>query len=336
MKILKDTSLKAYNTFGIEAKARYFVEINNTEAISKFIDLGLAEENQVFILGGGSNVLFTQDYHGVLLHSTIDSIELIEQDTEFVYVRCGSGVNWDSFVAFSVEKGWGGIENLSDIPGNIGATPVQNIGAYGVEAKDVIIKVEAYNFITGKKYEFNNSDCRFAYRYSRFKEKESGSLFISHVTFRLTKKHTLITHYGNLENDLKNYSNPGIKELRDIIVKTRQSKLPSTEELGSAGSFFTNPIVPESLANELLTTWPEIPLYQYSENEKKLSAAWLIDHAGLKGTRHGDAGTYPKQALVIVNYGNASGKNIVDFSRFIQETVLDKYGIKLKPEVIFL
>ncbi len=335
MEILKDTSVKAYNTFGIDAKTKYLVKINNTEAITKFIDSGLASENNTFILGGGSNILFTQDFPGVLIHSTIDTIELIDQDHEYVYIKCGSGVNWDTFVDYCVNKGWGGIENLSDIPGNIGATPVQNIGAYGVEAKDVIFKAEAINLINGETKEFSNADCRFAYRHSYFKEKGSENLFISHVTFRLTKKHTLITHYGNLEEELKKYSNPGIKELREIIVKTRQSKLPSTDKLGSAGSFFMNPVVPDSLAKDLLKAYPDMPQYKYTDTKKKLSAAWLIDHAGLKGTRHGDVGTYPNQALVIVNYGKASGKNIVEFSSFIQKTVSEKYGIELKPEVIF-
>ena len=336
MNIHQNASVKELNTFQVDVKCKYLVEIENEADINDFIQLPVAAEKNIFILGGGSNVLFTKNFEGTLLHSKIGSIDIIQETDAFVDVSCGSGINWDSFVAYCVEKGWGGLENLSDIPGNVGACPVQNIGAYGVEAKDHIISVEAINLETGKKKVFSNKECSFEYRNSIFKKQNFRKYFITSVSFRLSRKHTLITHYGKVEEKLKKFSKPTIADLRQTIIDIRRSKLPTVDTLGSGGSFFKNPIVPLQVAEELKTMYPEIPSYPQKNGCIKLSSAWLIDKAGLKGLRQGDVAAYENQPLVIVNYGKASGKEISDFALFIQNSVFDKFGIRLEPEVIYL
>jgi UDP-N-acetylmuramate dehydrogenase len=335
MKVTKQASLKQLNTFRIDAQTDFLIEIEKEEDILNFSNSKNAKNENIFILGGGSNVLFSKDYNGVILHSSISDIETINDTESYVEVKCGSGVEWDGFVEFCVNKNWGGIENLSDIPGTVGAAPVQNIGAYGVEAKDTIIRVEGYNYKTGKPFLFNNKECDFSYRNSIFKNNESKNYFITFVHFQLTKNPKLITHYGGIEEQLQKIGERSIQTLRSTIIDIRRSKLPSIDELGSGGSFFKNPIVEIDFMEKLIKQFPEMPNYKQPENKFKLSAAWLIDQSGLKAYRSGDVGTYPSQPLVIVNYGKASGNEIALFSELIQQKVFETFAIKLEPEVIF-
>ena len=333
MNIIENASLLQYNTFQINARAKYLIEIENNKDLSVLAQVKQIKENPVFILGGGSNILFTKDFNGVLLHSAIKDIEVSDETETYVDIKCGSGVNWDQFVDYCVSRNWGGIENLSDIPGNVGAAPVQNIGAYGVEAKDTIIQVEGVDFTTGTPFSLSKQDCSFAYRNSVFKQEPN--LFISHVLFRLSKKHSLITNYGRVEEEMEKLGEKSIQTLREVIIKIRQSKLPSVEKLGSGGSFFKNPIVDLAIADDLSLQYPEMPKYVHAGNRFKLSAAWLIDNAKLKGFKKGAVGTYIKQPLVIVNYGGATGKDVVEFAGFVQQKVFEKFAIMLEPEVIF-
>jgi UDP-N-acetylmuramate dehydrogenase len=333
MIIYKDTDLKPYNTFNVSGKASYVVHIEAPEDIQSFMQNSALINKDTFILGGGSNLLFTRDFNGVLLHSTIKEIEVVNENSEEVLIKCGSGVNWDSFVDFCTQNNWGGIENLSDIPGNVGAAPVQNIGAYGVEAKDVIERVEGLDYTTGKAFSYNNTECKFGYRNSIFKSETRK--FITHVIFKLSKKHTLITNYGKVKEELSKFDKITIHSVREVIVNIRRSKLPPLEELGSGGSFFKNPVVENDFTQALLNEYPDMPNYPQPENRVKLSAAWLIDTAGLKGIERGNVATYFKQPLVIVNKNNASGEEIADFARFIQDSVNRKFNIMLEPEVIF-
>lgn len=334
MKITENASLKALNTFNISINTKQLIEIESVNDILEIYKKKLLQGNSTYILGGGSNILFTKNYSGTLLHSGLMNITIEEESKEYVIVRCGSGVNWDWFVNYCTDRNWGGIENLSDIPGNIGASPVQNIGAYGVEAKDAIIKVEGIDYLSGEPFAYTNAECGFEYRNSIFKQRPS--YFITDVSYRLTKKPELIINYGSVEKELNNYKERNIRTLRQAIIKIRRSKLPSVDELGSAGSFFKNPVVNPEVSNDLLSKYPELPVYDMPNGtKKKLSAAWLIDTAGLKGIRKGDVGTYPTQPLVIVNYGQALGKEIVEFSENIQKIVLKKFNVELTPEVIF-
>ncbi|QQS50390.1 MAG: UDP-N-acetylmuramate dehydrogenase [Bacteroidota bacterium] len=335
MTIKPDASLKTYNSFGLDVKARYLVELEKPEDIEAFSRHELVKENMIYILGGGSNILFTGDFGGVLLHPKFDSLDIVAEDEKMVSLRCGSGLNWDYLVEYCVSHGWGGLENLSAIPGNVGAAPVQNIGAYGVEAKDSITLVEGLDYLTGKPFSLSNQACLFGYRESIFKKPEFSSHLITHVSFSLKKQPELITHYGQVEEELNRMGERNIQNLRKAITFIRLSKLPKVEELGSAGSFFKNPIVDAQTLNSLKEIYPDIPFYLQANGNYKLASAWLIDKAGLKGIRKGDVGTYPNQALVIVNYGNATGKEIADFSYEIVSRVMDKFGISLEPEVIF-
>ncbi|HBH49174.1 MAG TPA: UDP-N-acetylenolpyruvoylglucosamine reductase [Bacteroidales bacterium] len=333
MNISTNTSLKDFNTFRIEARARQFVFIENNNDIKELHTIYKAEPKETFVLGGGSNVLFTRNFVGTILYSKLSDICIEKETKEHVLLKCGSGVNWDQFVAYCVEKNWGGIENLSDIPGNVGAAPVQNIGAYGVEAKDTIVKVEGIDFSTGKTFSYSNKDCCFTYRNSIFKTEKNK--FISYVYFKLTKQHKLVTHYGKVKEELTKQGEETIQNIRNLIIAIRRSKLPGVDELGSGGSFFKNPVVPDNKAKQLQAEYPEMPQYIQPDGSVKLSAAWLIDNAGLKGLQHGDVATYHKQPLVIVNLNKASGKEIADFSEFIRKKVFEKYDLSLEPEVIF-
>ncbi len=336
MTIKENFSLQSYNTFNINAKADYFIEIDTPEDLKNFSSSGLSQIKKRLILGGGSNILFTKDFDGVILHSEITTTEVVEENNGEVFVRVGSGVNWDDFVAYCVKRNWGGIENLSDIPGNTGAAPVQNIGAYGVEAKDCIVYVETFDLNTTEQRKIKNVECKFDYRYSIFKEPEAKDLFITYVTFRLSKSPTLKTTYGKIKEELNKYKEKNIASLREAIINIRCSKLPSTDELGSAGSFFKNPVIGLQKLNAIQSDYPEIPFYELNNKKYKIPAAWLIETSGLKGYKTNNVGTYPKQPLVIVNYGNANGSEVVKLARFIQAEVLRIFDIKLEPEVCFV
>lgn len=329
-------SLKSYNTFGLDVKANYFFDYASVHELVDFLsETDLKEKNTLF-LGGGSNVLFTKDFEGLILYSKIVGKELVYEDHDFVYLRVGAGEDWDHFVDWTVEHGYGGIENLSLIPGHVGASPVQNIGAYGVEAKDVIDVVEAVHFETGKISKFLNEDCQFAYRDSVFKNELKGKYIITRVTFRLTKKPKFKLDYGAVLKHLEtNYGKPSLDKVRKTIIEIRESKLPDPEKLGNAGSFFKNPVVSEEKYTSLNGIYPDMPFYKL-DGGVKIPAAWLIDQCKLKGFKMGGAQVHTKQPLVLVNNGNASADDIVALAHHVRHTVKEKFGIALNPEVNFI
>lgn len=336
MIIHQNFPLKEYNSFGIEAYAAYFTEFYDMDDILEFQLSEFLHLKPQLILGGGSNLLFTSDFSGLVIHSAITDLENVKEDEQYVYVKAGSGVIWDELVEYATSNNLGGIENLSDIPGLVGAAPVQNIGAYGTEAANTIYEVHAWDFKQQKLISLNNKDCKFGYRYSIFKEESHKYFFITHVVFRLTKNPKLETSYGPVESELKKFNERNIRTLRQAIINIRRSKLPPTNELPSAGSFFKNPVLKSSQAEELLKTYPDMPIYPQPQSLTKVPAAWLIEQSGLKGIRKGAVGTYPKQPLVIVNYGSAKGQEIVQFSNYIREKVNEKFSIELEPEVCFI
>ncbi len=326
--------LQSLNTFGIPVYAKYYLEINSENQLSELVQNPIYLKNEILILGGGSNVLFTKNFEGLVLHVKIGGITIVKEDNSFVLVRVGSGIVWDDFVAHAVSNSWGGIENLSAIPGYIGAAPVQNIGAYGVEAKDVIELVEGYDLNNKQFVSFTNGECRFQYRNSIFKERLRNRILITRVTFRLSKApHKLITYYGDMEKRIHEQPEHSISGMRELIIRTRESKLPDYKVTGNAGSFFKNPVVNEDEGKRLQKIYPEIPIFPDATGKIKLSAAWLIEQAGCKGIRSGNAGTYIKQPLVLVNLGNASGTEILSLSTHILNAVRSKFKITLDPEV---
>ena len=333
MIIQEKVSLSQYNTFGVDSYAKYMAFPATTDEIISLLKGQYNEYNPKVVIGSRSNILFTKDFDGLLIHPEIKGIEIIKQTRDFIHVRAGCGENWDDFVRYCVDNDWGGIENLSLIPGTVGASPVQNIGAYGVEVKDVIEKVEAVMFESAKKRVFTANECNFGYRDSIFKHELKHKCIITHVTFRLTKQHFFRTQYPDLEKELDNYPDTTIQNIRNAIITIRRNKLPDPEQLGNAGSFFKNPIVDEQKANEIRRFYPKMPAYKSGDNKFKLSAAWLIETAGWKDRKINNVGTYKKQPLVIVNYGHASGQEILEFAKKIQQAVQQKFAIMLEPEV---
>ena len=329
MKDLKNYSLKLHNTFGIDAKCSRFVEFAHEEEVVKFVTGGELTE-PFFVLGGGANILFTKDFNGTILHSAIKDVH---RDGNLL--RFGSGVEWDSVVSYAVENGLYGSENLSIIPGDVGASAVQNIGAYGVEVKDLITAVEAVDLKTGEKVVFENSDCEYGYRQSKFKNEWKGRYFITYVTYRFEKEFRPKLEYGNILSYLESHgkNNPTAQELRNAIIEIRNSKLPDTKVLGNGGSFFINPIVGRAKYEELRTTYPEMPHYTIDEEHEKIPAGWLIEKCGWKGKSLGRAGVYEKQALVLVNRGGASGEEILNLCRAICDDVKKQFDIEIHPEV---
>lgn len=333
--ILESQSIKAYNTFGIDVNSDYFFAYDSEDV---FIDnlAGIKRLNRpTLMLGEGSNLLFINDYKGIILHSQIKGFDIIEDDNDKIKVRVGAGVIWDDLVAWAVEKGYGGIENLSAIPGTVGASPVQNIGAYGVEAQDIITKVEAIELATGQKRIFTNTECEFAYRYSIFKNELKGQYVVTYVTFELNKTPRFNLSYGNIST-LLNGRTPSLELIRRVITEVRESKLPNHKILGNAGSFFTNPYIPTSQYESLKETFPNIPHYPINESEVKVPAGWLIDQCGLKGKQHKHAAVHKDQALVLVNTGGACGQDIVELADIVIKEVSAKFGITLTPEVNFI
>jgi len=332
VKIQENISLKKYNTFGIDVNAKRIV------SITSFYDLQqlLKTEKEIFLLSGGSNMLLTKDIDKLVAHIDIKGISIDNQDDNYVYLTVNSGENWHEFVLFCIDNDFGGIENLSLIPGNVGTCPIQNIGAYGVEVKDTITKVEALEIETVKLHTFSNTDCNFGYRNSVFKSELKGKFIITAVSFRLTKnKHNFNTSYGAIENELssKNIQKPDLKAISDAVIAIRKSKLPDPKEIGNSGSFFKNPIVSFSDFEKLKEQYPEIPSYKISESEVKVPAGWLIEKAGFKGKRFGETGVHEKQALVLVNYGNATGKEVYELAQKIQQEIKEQFRISLEIEV---
>ncbi len=334
MKIIPNQSLKAYNTFGIEALAKAFIAIQNETELAEVLRDN--SDKKLFILGGGSNMLLTQDINALVIHINNKGITVVKEDDDFVWVKGNAGEVWHEFVLWCIDHNFGGIENLSLIPGNVGATPVQNIGAYGVEIKDTFDSCEAMEIATQQMRTFHKGDCQFGYRESIFKGELKNKYIILSVTFKLRKsKHKINTSYGAIDAELEkmNIKNPTIKEVSDAVIAIRQSKLPDPKELGNSGSFFKNPVVPISVYEKAKEKHPDIPNYPVSETHVKVPAGWLIEQAGFKGKRFGDAGIHSKQALVLVNYGHATGSEIWSVAQHIQQTVKEMFGIVIEAEV---
>lgn len=325
------------NTFGIDASAKRFTIIRDEKDIKTVLDAN--EHDAIFILGGGSNILFTQDFDGLVIKNEIQGFNTIEVNKDYAIIESGAGEVWHEFVMKCIDKNLGGIENLSLIPGNVGASPMQNIGAYGVEIKDVFEYLDAYHIKDRKMQRFNAQECKFAYRESVFKNELKGQYIICKVAFRLTKKHDLKTSYGAIENELRsmNKINPSIRDVSDAVINIRQSKLPDPKQIGNAGSFFKNPIVSTELLNEIQSEYADIPNYPATQNKVKLAAGWLIEKAGWKGrTFDNRYGVHKLQALVLVNYNQTNGDEILKLSALIIEDVKAKFNVTLEREVNIL
>ena len=330
-------SLLPYHTFGMDVKTSVFIEYTSVDELKQILQQENLSEKKWLHIGGGSNLLFTGDYEGVILHSAIKGTEIVYEDDEAVHVRVGAGEGWDDFVAYAVNQGWYGAENLSLIPGEVGASAVQNIGAYGMEAKDLIVKVEALDVTTGNDSVFTNTECRYAYRESIFKKEWKGRYIITYVTYRLSKRPQFHLDYGNVKGELeKQGCELTLKNVRDVIIRIREAKLPDPKVQGNAGSFFMNPVIPRMQYESLLAKYPDMPHYKVDEEWVKVPAAWMIDRCGWKGRRMGNAGVHDKQALVLVNCGGATGQEIITLSQHIQQSVYESFGIAIVPEVNFI
>lgn len=335
MQILENISLKPYNTFGIDAKAKHFTSFSSlTELVELLHDHNLHTSKHM-VLGGGSNVLFTKDYDGLVLKNELKGIELVNEDADNYYIKAAAGENWHSFVMHCINNNYAGLENLSLIPGNVGASPMQNIGAYGVEIKDVFHQLEAIHIQDKKQVTFSATDCEFGYRESIFKKEYRGQFIITSVTFRLPKNPLFNTSYGAIQQqlDAMGVTELSAKAISDAVIHIRQSKLPDPAVVGNAGSFFKNPTIPNKEFTSLKQLHPAIVGYPSGADNTKVAAGWLIEQCGWKGFRKGDAGCHAKQALVLVNYGNAKGEEILNLSSGIMKSVQDKFGIILEREV---
>lgn len=343
MQVQENFSLKPYNTFGIDVKARYFLRFNSVEKLMEATTS--PKESGVFrpnlILGGGSNILFTKDFDGLVLKNEISGIEKIKEDEKYVYIKCGAGENWHQVVLHCIENNWAGLENLSLIPGCVGASPMQNIGAYGVEIKDVFHELTAFHLLENGNYTYRVKDCEFGYRESVFKRKYKDQFVILDVTYRLSKQPQLNTSYGAIEQELEKMgvTKLNIKAISQAVINIRTSKLPDPKDIGNAGSFFKNPSVTKEKFMQLKQQFENIVGYENADGTVKLAAGWLIEHCGpqdsvsWKGFRKGDAGVHAKQALVLVNYGNAAGSEVYDLSEKIINNVVSKFDVKLEREV---
>ena len=336
MKIFRDYSLLPHNTFGMDVKASVFIEYASVEELKEVLSL-YVKDNQWLHRGKGSNLLFTGDFSGIILHSAIKGYEVIHEDTNEVVVRVGAGEVWDDFVAMTVENEWYGAENLSLIPGEVGASAVQNIGAYGVEAKDLIVGVEAIEVSTGKESIFKNEECGYAYRESVFKSSLKYQYLVTHVSYRLKKTPCYHLDYGNIRWELeKQKVRLTLANVRQAIISIREAKLPDPKLQGNAGSFFMNPVISRKHFEALLVDYPLMPHYEVDAESIKIPAAWMIDQCGWKGKRLGRAGVHDKQALVLVNLGGAVGTEVIALSEAIQKSVYEKFGINILPEVNFI
>lgn len=335
LKILENIQLKPYNTFGISALAREFVEIRSKEDATDLAESGLLKGKLHLVLGGGSNILFTGNFDGVVVNVLNKGIQFVEENDDTVLVEAAAGEVWHDLVMWTISNGLGGLENLSLIPGSVGAGPVQNIGAYGVELKDCFHSLKAIDLETGQERTFQKNECGFGYRDSVFKRELKGRILIHSVTFRLSKHPELKLGYGAIKQELEamGVSKPTVADVSDAVCRIRRSKLPDPAVTGNAGSFFKNPVVSAATARVLQNQYPGMPVYPQTDETIKLAAGWLIEQCGLKGYREDDAGVHPGQALVLVNYGNASGFGIISLAGKIQNKVLEKFGVKLEMEV---
>ncbi|MCF2504033.1 UDP-N-acetylmuramate dehydrogenase [Dyadobacter sp. CY107] len=338
MQIQSNFSLRNFNTFGLESTASFFAEVGSVEELTEILRDPLWQQTAKFILGGGSNVLFTQNVNALVIHPAMKGIDKIEEDKDHIWLKVGAGESWHGFVMHCVEHNYGGVENLSLIPGTVGAAPMQNIGAYGVEIKDVVESVETVSIDEGQKRIFSNKECEFGYRESIFKKALKNQFVVTGVTFVLNKKPVINVGYGDVQKTLAemNVSNPTIADVSQAIITIRRSKLPDPAQIGNAGSFFKNPEISSEQYNSLKQLFPEMPGYTVSETMVKVPAGWLIEQAGWKGYRQGSIGVHQKQALVLVNYGGGNGNEIRELAGTIQLSVETKYGIRLSPEVNFI
>ena len=334
MKDFYDFNLKEHNTFGIDVKCRRFIEFESVDELLQIVNSLTDADKPLLVLGGGSNMLFTADYEGTVLHSAIKGHVAVQTD-EGIMLRCGSGEVWDDIVSLCVSNRMYGAENLSLIPGDVGASAVQNIGAYGAEAKDIILKVEAVDLQTGKMCEFTNEECEYAYRKSKFNGEWRNRFVITYVTYKLSEVFCPCLDYGNIRAELekRNIKVPTAEQLRNVIIDIRNEKLPDPKVEGNAGSFFMNPVVPKAKYEELVARFGNVPHYSVDDNNEKIPAGWMIDQCGWKGKSLGKAGVHSRQALVLVNRGGAEGKDIVALCDAIKRDVKDKFGIDIVPEV---
>ena len=329
--ISENVSLKAYNTFGIDARARWMAGFGSADALGELVEW--AGGRKLMVLGGGSNVLLTGDVDGLVLRNEVKGIALVDEDEDYVYVKAGAGENWDGFVQYCIGRDWAGVENLSLIPGSVGAAPMQNIGAYGVEIKEVFFGLEAWSLAEKKVRIFTLNDCAFGYRESVFKRELKGQFVILSVTFRLRKKPVFHTSYGALREQLAGQE-LSIRAVSEAVIRIRRSKLPDPAVIGNAGSFFKNPTIPDEQFERLQAEFPAIVGYRNAGTDTtKLAAGWLIEQCGWKGFRRGDAGVHAQQALVLVNYGGATGEQIYALSESVLQSVQDRFGVLLEREV---
>ena len=337
MNIQENISLLPFNTFGIDKKAKFFVRVKAEDDVKSALIRSKQMNLPVFILGGGSNILLTKDIEALVIKIEIEGIRILEENDEDIFIEVGAGENWHQFVMFCIENNWAGVENLSLIPGTVGASPMQNIGAYGVEIKELFHQLKAINRETLEEKIFDWEACKFGYRESVFKNELKDQYIIVKVMFRLKKKPVLYTAYGAIMQTLEKMgiSNPNIKNISEAVIQIRQSKLPDPKKIGNAGSFFKNPTVPKDQFEKLKSQYPDIPSFPM-ENWVKIPAAWLIEKAGWKGKTFGKIGVHQNQALVLVNYGGGDGTDIQELSKKIQKSIELQFGILLQPEVNFI
>ncbi len=335
MKIVENQSLLKYNTFNVDVKSRYFSECSTVSEIKETIELSKKENLLPLILGSGSNILFTKDYDGIIIKNNIQGFKIIDETDEHILVKCGAGEIWDDLVNYCVERNYGGVENLSLIPGTVGAAPIQNIGAYGVELKDAFYSLSGIFLEDLEEKTFYENDCNFGYRYSIFKEELKNKFVVTELILKLSKNPAINIEYLSLKNAAKkiNSKELTVKKVSELVTQIRRSKLPDTNIIGNAGSFFKNPVVDQKTANKIKSEFVDAIQYQIDNNQYKIPAGWLIEKCGLKGMRAGDTGTYEKQALVLVNHGKASGKEIYKLAEYISKQVYSNFNINLETEV---
>lgn len=336
MKIVENYSLLNYNTFGIDVKARRFIEYSDLDELAQILSNSELFKEQVFHIGGGSNLLFTKDFDGTILHSAVKYIDVENETDEYVDVKVGSGVVWDDFVVYCIERDWRGTENLSVIPGEIGASAVQNIGAYGVEVKDLIQKVCFVDLVDGKEHVFENADCKYSYRNSIFKQELKNKTIVTSVSFRLYKHIPFNLNYGALKDETLKSGEVNAANVRKAVITIRENKLPDPAVIGNAGSFFVNPVIRGKQFQRLSKIYPDMPHYLQANDLVKVPAGWLIEQCGWKGKQIGNVAVYDKQALVLVNKGGATGEEVLHFSEAIRQSVKERFDIHIYPEVNIL
>jgi len=335
MNVIENYPLIKLNTFGIDVRAKYFTSINTVNELIEIKKSEKFKDHELLILGGGSNILFTKDFNGLVILNNIKGKEIVDQNDDSIILKIGAGENWHELVMYCVDNGWGGIENLSLIPGNTGTAPMQNIGAYGVEIKETFVELEALEISSGKIVKFSNSECEFGYRESVFKNKMKNKYIILNITLELNKNPILNINYGDIKAILetKKIETPTIKDVSNAIISIRQRKLPDPKKIGNSGSFFKNPIIDINLLKLIEKKYPNVVSYKINENEFKIAAGWMIEKAGWKGKKFNNFGVHENQALVLVNYGLANGKEIFNLSKKIILDIKEKFGITLEREV---